>query len=142
MKALSIQQPWADLICLTEKTIEVRTWRTHYRGDIVICASAKPAAWMKMYPRTIHPSLGIWCEEIEKTRNGLFNSFYQLGKTICIAELYNIETLTKEHEEKAGVECFEGAFAWHLRNIRELKPKPVKGKLNFFEIDSNTIELR
>lgn len=42
MKALSVRQPWADLILFKEKTIETRTWKTNYRGEILIVASKKP----------------------------------------------------------------------------------------------------
>ena len=41
-KALSLKQPWANMICSGEKTIETRTWNTHYRGDLVICSSQSP----------------------------------------------------------------------------------------------------
>lgn len=42
MKALSIRNPWADLIASGKKTIETRTWPTRYRGEILIVASASP----------------------------------------------------------------------------------------------------
>lgn len=42
MKAISIQQPWANMIASGEKTIETRTWSTEYRGEIVIVSSKKP----------------------------------------------------------------------------------------------------
>ena len=41
-KAISIKEPWASMIMDGKKTIETRTWRTNYRGEIVICTSAKP----------------------------------------------------------------------------------------------------
>lgn len=41
MKALSVKQPWAYLICTGIKDIENRTWRTNYRGRVYIHASAK-----------------------------------------------------------------------------------------------------
>jgi hypothetical protein len=34
--ALSIRQPWAELILLGRKTIELRTWSTNYRGQLWI----------------------------------------------------------------------------------------------------------
>lgn len=37
---LSVQQPFADLICAGVKTVENRTWKTDYRGTILIHASA------------------------------------------------------------------------------------------------------
>lgn len=39
MKALSIRQPWANQIARGEKTIEIRTWSTRYRGDLLIVSS-------------------------------------------------------------------------------------------------------
>lgn len=42
MKALSVKQPWAGLIATGVKTIETRTWKTNYRGPLLICASASP----------------------------------------------------------------------------------------------------
>ena len=42
MKALSIKEPWASLISNGHKTIETRTWKTTYRGKLLLCASRKP----------------------------------------------------------------------------------------------------
>lgn len=39
-KALSIKQPWAYLIAAGIKDIENRTWKTSYRGRVLIHASA------------------------------------------------------------------------------------------------------
>ena len=44
MKAISVKDPFASMILLGKKTIETRTWKTNYRGDIVICASKKPVS--------------------------------------------------------------------------------------------------
>jgi hypothetical protein len=42
VKALSVKQPWANLIAAGEKTIETRTWATDYRGPILIVSSRLP----------------------------------------------------------------------------------------------------
>ena len=42
MKAISIRQPWLELIIRGEKTLEIRSWRTNIRGDVLLCASAAP----------------------------------------------------------------------------------------------------
>lgn len=42
MKALSVKQPWANLIAAGAKTIETRTWATDYRGELLIVSSRKP----------------------------------------------------------------------------------------------------
>jgi len=41
MKAITIWQPWASAIACGIKTIEVRKWRTDYRGRILIHAGQK-----------------------------------------------------------------------------------------------------
>lgn len=38
MKALSVKQPWAWAIIHAGKDIEKRTWRTDYRGPLLIHA--------------------------------------------------------------------------------------------------------
>jgi len=37
--ALSLRQPWAELILQGEKTIETRIWNTHFRGEFYIHTS-------------------------------------------------------------------------------------------------------
>lgn len=38
MKALTVRQPWASLIIAGVKDVENRTWRTSYRGRLLIHA--------------------------------------------------------------------------------------------------------
>ncbi len=44
VKALSVQEPWASRLAYGGKTVETRTWRTGYRGPLLICASASPTS--------------------------------------------------------------------------------------------------
>jgi len=41
VKTLSVKQPFASLICHGIKTVENRTWKTDYRGKILIHASGE-----------------------------------------------------------------------------------------------------
>ncbi len=41
MQALSIRPEFAMEILVGEKTEEYRTWKTHHRGDLLICNSAR-----------------------------------------------------------------------------------------------------
>ena len=45
MKALSVKQPWAELIARGEKTIEVRGKATKHRGPLLIVSCKSPAVW-------------------------------------------------------------------------------------------------
>ena len=42
MKSLSLNPYWAHCVLCGEKTIECRTWKTDYRGDLLICSSNIP----------------------------------------------------------------------------------------------------
>lgn len=44
MKALSIHPEYAFEILTGEKTTEYRTWKTKYRGNLLICATARKTA--------------------------------------------------------------------------------------------------
>ena len=39
MKALSVRAPWAQFIASGIKTLEIRSRRCHYRGELLICQS-------------------------------------------------------------------------------------------------------
>lgn len=41
MRILTLKEPFATLICNKVKTIETRSWRTNYRGEIYIHAGIK-----------------------------------------------------------------------------------------------------
>ncbi len=114
MKALSVRNPWATLIADGEKTIECRTWRTNYRGDIIICSSLRPE----------------------------FEDMLQ-GHALCIARLEKIEPFTCNHLKDACLDNmpYEMCYAWHLSNIRKIKPFRIKGRLNLFSIDDRLIKI-
>lgn len=114
MKAISIRNPYAHFIMCGEKTIECRSWQTDYRGDILICSSANP-----------------------KIKNTI------CGHALCIVRLDGIEPFTKDHLHDACMSEVQAGktYAWHLSNLRIIKPFPVKGKLNFFNVDDDLIDI-
>ena len=42
MKALSVKQPWANMIASGKKTVETRRWMTKYRGPLLIVSTKQP----------------------------------------------------------------------------------------------------
>ena len=108
MKALSIHPVYAGLIFAGQKTIEVRTWKTDYRGDILICSTAKK------FHYTI-PS-----------------------HALCVVRLADIVPLKVSHLDAACLpksEYNKDAFAWILDDLRIIRPFYVKGKLSLWECD-------
>lgn len=106
LKALSIHPYYADKILYGEKTIECRTWKTDYRGDILICSTAK---------------------KVEGTIP---------SHALCVVELVDIKPFDRTHLEGACMDVVPyDSYAWILDNVRAIKPIPVKGKLSLWNFD-------
>lgn len=122
MKAISVKQPWASLLAAGHKTVECRTWKTTYRGELLICSSK--GDFLTGDDGIIAPG----------------------GMALGVVELLDVRPMTEE-DLKATVlpdtwhaEALKG-FAWHVRKLYEIKPFPVKGKLNLFTVNENLEKL-
>jgi hypothetical protein len=104
VKALSVHQPWASLIASGKKTIEVRSWRTTYRGPLLICAT--------------------------KRRHGDDPT----GVAVAIANLLEVRRFQPSDVPLACVKGSPIDYAWVLNDIRPIKPFPVTGNLGVFVV--------
>lgn len=116
IKAISIKQPWASLVAAGHKTVECRTWKTNYRGPLLICSSKG---------------------DFEINDGLVAPGGYALG----VVELLDVRPMTKGDIEHAYLpeEWHENAlkgFAWHVKKLYEIIPFPIKGKLNLFNVDA------
>jgi hypothetical protein len=130
-KAISIKQPWANYIAQGIKLIEIRSWTTKYRGDIIICASKLPVDGYKI--------IGYDNEKSIITNYKDYEESVHLGKAICIAELYDITKMKRKDAKRALVKYNSDMYSWHLRNIRDIDPFDVKGKLGLFNLETNDL---
>jgi len=118
MRALTLWQPWAQLIADGRKRIETRSWGTHHRGPLLIHAS-------KTMDREYAEGVGYEPDHLVR------------GAVLCIVELYDCEQMPVRElafdKWARGIPKLEweygdfnvGRFAWHLRNV-ELLRKPVR----------------
>lgn len=61
MKALTVRQPHAQLIVMGVKTIETRSWKTDFRGPLVIHAGATPPKTQDIGPWHVWNESGhVW----------------------------------------------------------------------------------
>lgn len=119
MKALTICQPYAELIARGEKPIENRTWATAYRGPLLIHAG-KSRSWMDDDDELRFPGMAF-------------------GAVVAIADLVECKHLheqawpsryrhLQEHEHANGPWC------WILENVRRLtQPVPWNGAQGLWE---------
>jgi len=129
MKALSIQQPWAWLICAGHKDVENRNWPTKFRGRIYIHAGqqADIDAWTHIedFPGN-YPNHEAWIDMFYKTPQELLD---MMG--CIIGEVAIVDCVTTSRSP-----WFAGPYAFVLVNpaLYE-KPIPCKGRLGFFQPD-------
>ena len=118
MKALSLKQPWAELILEGKKKIELRKWKTSFRGEFLIHASKTPdKKGMKKFNFQNLP-----CGFIVGKAN-----------LVNVKEYKNKDELTKDKSLHLASEEW-GKYGFILENIERLNPIPYKGQLNFFEV--------
>ena len=129
MKALTIKEPWASLIINGYKKYEFRSWKTKYRGKILIHA-------------------GMNTEKDAKEKFKEYNLDYYKGAIIwetIITDCILVDTKFNEELRKINplvyVNNHTGIYAWKLNNIKKYdKPIYIKGKLglwNYEEGDEN-----
>jgi hypothetical protein len=120
VRALVVRQPWANLVRDGLKKIEVRSWTTKHRGDLLICAAkSADAGWE-------------------------YDGNQPSGVTICLVTLLDVRPLRRSDVRPAmlGRHAWllnEGAFALVLSDPRRLAPRPTVGKLGLFELPDDII---
>jgi len=108
--ALAVRQPYASLIAVGKKTVEVRSRRWKYRGPVIICASARPA-------------------KLPTSKEG---HFLPAGVAIGLVDMVDCRPLVKADMWAACLQAdftfqeLDGSFAWVLANPREIEPIPGK----------------
>lgn len=122
-RALTVKNPYAtqlvtaayemDGITYGEKCIEVRSKNTPYRGDLMVCSSAKP--------------------EIPGYENGV---------TLGLVELYDVKPIsefTAADWEQTRIppekrKAITKGFGWLMRNPRRVIEFPIKGQLGIYNL--------
>lgn len=114
MKCLSVKDPWAALIAMGKKTVELRTWRVAYRGPLIIVASAA---------RSSTPDAAVWAHIPGRP-----------SRAVAIVELYDVRRVEMYDAEAACCPVeMDDQYAWDLRLIKRLDVDlHVRGSLSLF----------
>lgn len=120
--ALSIRQPWVELILQGRKTIEVRTWFTQYRGELYLHAGKR-------------------ADQMILHMFDLKQEHLSFGALVGKCEIYDCIEFTTDtwdcwrssHLNVGPLERRQ--YAWLLRNSVRIEPKPLKGRLGLMKVD-------
>jgi tetratricopeptide (TPR) repeat protein len=122
-RALSLQQPWATAICAGVKRVENRSWSNIYRGPVAIHAGSNKAQLNRL---------------LKNSTERVDVAAFPIGAIIGIANLVDVVTMNRDLESDLGA-C--GPYCWLFENPRIFRePIPLKGKLQLFNLASETSE--
>ena len=117
MKAISLRPPWPYAIFHLGKNVENRTWRTAYRGPLLIHASKN------------------WHQD------GFDFLVSMTGKAIPGKEYHIYGALVGKVDlvdcvDRSGSRWFYGPWGWVLKGAKEFKcPVPYPGQLGLFDVE-------
>lgn len=142
MKALSLKQPWAELVVSGKKTIEVRKWNSKFRGEFLVHASKnidKDA--MAVFGFSELP-LGCIVGKVELINvkeyrddfNGVKVHCENCG-TLSIPKSKNKLPRFSDDKDKHLANEGWGNYGFVLRNARRLDNKECKGQIGFWEFN-------
>ena len=124
MKVLTLRQPWATLVAEGIKKYEFRSWKTKYRGKILI-----------------HAGTGIDKDDMKKYEN--MNLEFPSRRIIAVVEIEDCLELDEDLNKKIISENniayghkIRTGYAWKLKNIKKIDyDKEVNGQLGLWNID-------
>ena len=128
MKVITIKQPWATLIVEGYKRFEFRSWKTNYRGDILI-----------------HAGKGIDKEAMERLKKYLPDEI-PIGKIIGKATLTDCipmskdfaDMLSKENNDIYTTHSFSRNYGFKLENVEKLdNPIEIRGQLGLWNYNNS-----
>lgn len=124
--ALSVRQPWAELILQRRKRVELRSWSTHRRGWI----------WLHTGIKTDGDALAR-LGPTELFTGGFVGAFYL--RDVVVLDKERWEQWRGSHLDRGP--CSPDFFGWVIgATARLTTPVPARGSMGLFEVDPSLID--
>lgn len=141
-KAITIKNPWAWLIANGIKDIENRTWRTKFRGTVLIHSAATWYQGFNYHKQLNSRQINMTVEQWDYLSMDLRSQIISKDNipTSAIIGQVDIVDCVQGHP---SVWAIENHWHWVLENAVYFD-KPItgiKGKLSFWEVPENFKEL-
>jgi activating signal cointegrator 1 len=135
MKALTIRQPWASLVILGVKTMESRSWRTAYRGEIAVHAGRTFGRAERYFAQgaVALPYLLAARLDPNSLPRGVVLGTVMLEDCKSVDELYEFIQGRAGARERLLGDYGPGRFGWILRHPTAFaEPVPAAGALSLW----------
>ena len=132
MKVLTIKQPYASLIAYGKKKYEFRSWKTKYRGEILIHASKRS-------------------DKKAMKEISLYDLDYPEGCIIAKAEISDVIKIDDEFRKVLEKENYlvynhiiksktDDEYAFKIENVQLIEPIYINGKLGLWNYESEVLK--
>ena len=128
---LSWKQPFASL--MLHGKIETRTWKTNYRGLVLICASQSPYS-----NNMVFQICGE--KQFQRIQKVLQNETLVFGCAIAIGRLVDCRPMQSDDEDKCFVRYNPDLFCHIYEDVKAIEPIPLKGKQGWMTINSEILD--
>lgn len=124
MKVITLKQPWASLVANGYKIYEFRSWKTNYRGEILI-----------------HAGCGVDKEWLEKVKD--YGISFPKKKLLCKVVLEDCieidDDLNRQIlklDKNVYGEKYRNGYAWKLGKVTKLDiDEEINGQLGMWNYD-------
>ena len=129
LKVLTLRQPWATLVAEGIKKYEFRSWKTNYRGKVLI-----------------HAGAGVDKKDMERFKE--LNLEFPSRRILAEVEIEDCLELDDDLNKKiinenniAYGSKYRTGYAWKLKNVKKLDiNKEINGKLGLWNIDLEDLD--
>lgn len=129
MKAITVWQPWATLLATGQKHNETRSWKTSYRGEILIHAAKTDHSGILLHIPMEELKHFQDAGVVNKLPTGAIIGKANLVDCFQIDEAYRRKLQRGNPAELAFGDYTIGRYAWVMADaILFNKPIPTKGK--------------
>lgn len=147
MKTITIKQPWSSLVVEGIKDVENRTWKTNFRGRILVHAGAKQIDSKDLFSmekaNEIPSDLLEDIEDCNLPTGAIIGSVEIVDCAINHPSIWAEKTINKTYWKngKHYLEKVKPIYNWVLANpIKFKNPIPMKGKLSFWESECEILK--
>ena len=131
MKAITLYQPWAQLIAIKAKTVETRSWNTQYTGPLAIHAGLSTSGlFLATAPGKIRDLLVEADEDPDNLPLGCMVATSELMACLEVVDEHILAFVDPSGLQRILGDLSIGRYAWMLDRDKTTKlstPVPVKG---------------
>lgn len=135
IRALTWKQPYGLLMMAPHNKIETRTWRTRYRGKVLMCAGK-----IGYHVDTIMELSGE--KQYERIMERVIDKPMIFGQAFAVGDLIDCRRMTPADEDLCFVAYNPDLYCHVYSNVRAIEPFDWKGMQGLTKVHGGTCKIK